>query len=117
MKGINAKTFLELGQKMNPEDWSEVTKEVGTDPIKGSLIKDRRKVYYAVHQTEIVKCHLIAKKDRDGRGAYAANSKRDKRRFQVAYEDYNVARDKAIEYGRRYEPDFVWRKSQTNKNV
>lgn len=85
--------------------------------MKGSLIKDQRKVYYAVHQTEIVKCHLIAKKDRDGRGAFAANSKRDKRRFQVAYEDYNVARDKAIEYGRRYEPDFVWIKRQTNKNL
>lgn len=70
-------------------------------------IKNFRKIYYAVHCGEIVPCHLIAKKDRDERGAYAANSKRDKRRFQVAYEDINIARDNAIEYKRRFEPDCV----------
>lgn len=92
---------------MSPEDWSEITAIVGDNPIKGSLVKDKRKTYYAVHHTEIVKCHLIAKKDRDGRGAYAANSKRDKRRFQVAYETIEEARDRAIAYGRRYEPDCI----------
>lgn len=106
-KYIDAENFRELGHKMSSEDWSEITEIVGDNTIKGSLIKDRRKRYYAVHHGEIVPCHLIAKKDRDGRGAYAANSKRDKRRFQVAYEDIKVARDKAIEYKRRTEPDCV----------
>ena len=44
-----------------------------------------RQVFYAVHDYEVIPCHLIAKKDRDGRGKYAANSKRDKRRFQAAF--------------------------------
>ncbi len=44
-----------------------------------------RQVFWAVHNYEVIPCHLIAKKDRDGRGKYAANSKRDKRRFQTAY--------------------------------
>lgn len=46
-----------------------------------------RQVFYAVHDYEVIPCHLIAKKDRDNRGKYAANSKRDKRRFHVAYTD------------------------------
>lgn len=65
-----------------------------------------RQVFYAVHNGQIVPCHLIAKKDRDGRGKYAANSKRDKRRFQVAYANPEIARDVAIQYQKRYEPDF-----------
>ena len=64
-----------------------------------------RQVFWAVHNYEVIPCHIVTKKDRDGRGKYAANSKRDKRRFQVAYEDIKVARDKAIEYKKRFEPD------------
>lgn len=46
-----------------------------------------RQVFWAVSGYEIVQCHLIAKKDRDERGKYAANSRRDKRRFKTAYAD------------------------------
>ena len=46
-----------------------------------------RQVFWAVHDYEVIPCHIIAKKDRDGRGKYAANSKRDKRRFQTAFAD------------------------------
>lgn len=59
-----------------------------------------RKVFYAVHDYEIIPCHLVAKKDRDHRGKYAANSKRDKRRFQVAYENRADAVDKVAKYER-----------------
>ena len=54
--------------------------------------------YYAAHNYEIIPCHLIAQKDRDDRGKYAANSKRDKRRFQVAYATIEEAREKVAEY-------------------
>lgn len=43
------------------------------------------KIYYATHNYEIIPCHLIARKDRDARGKYAANSKRDNRRFNTAF--------------------------------
>lgn len=46
-----------------------------------------RQVFYAVHGVEVIPCHLVSRKDRDGRGKYAANSKKDKRRFQTAYAD------------------------------
>ena len=57
-----------------------------------------KKTYYAVHDYEIIPCHLIAKKDRDGRGRYAANSKRDKQRFQTAYDNLQDARDAVVRY-------------------
>lgn len=59
-----------------------------------------RKVFYAVHDYEIIPCHLVAKKDRDGRGKYAANSKRDKRRFQTAYENRDDAVEQVVKYER-----------------
>lgn len=59
-----------------------------------------RRVFYAVHNYEIIPCHLIAKKDRDGRGKFAANSKRDKRRFQTAYTNLEDARDEVAKYER-----------------
>ena len=59
-----------------------------------------RRVFYAVHDYEIIPCHLIAKKDRDGRGKFAANSKRDKRRFQTAYTNLEDARDEVAKYER-----------------
>ena len=69
--------------------------------------KKSRKTYYAVSHGHVVKCHLINKADRDGRGKYAANSKRDKRRFQEAYEDEAVARDKAISWNDKHRrPDY-----------
>ena len=58
-----------------------------------------RKIFYAVHDYEVIPCHLVAKKDRDHRGKYAANSKRDKRRFQTAYE----SKDEAMEQTAKYE--------------
>lgn len=54
--------------------------------------------YYAAHNYEIIPCHLVAPKDRDSRGKYAANSKRDNRRFQVAYATIEEAREKVAEY-------------------
>ena len=54
------------------------------------------KTFYAVHNYEIIPCHIIARKDRDGRGKYAANSKRDKRRFHTAYESIEQARDEVV---------------------
>ena len=57
-----------------------------------------RQVFYAVHDYEVIPCHLIAKKDRDFRGKYAANSKRDKRRFHVAYADPEEAHKRVAEY-------------------
>lgn len=59
-----------------------------------------RKVFYAVHDYEIIPCHIIARKDRDHRGKYGANSKRDKRRFHIAYESYEEAREQVIKYER-----------------
>lgn len=67
-----------------------------------------RKVFYAVHRNEVVPCHLIAKKDRDGRGKYAANSKRDKRRFQTAYESKDDAMEQTAKYERYMkDPDII----------
>jgi hypothetical protein len=60
-----------------------------------------RQVFYAAHNYEVIPCHLIAPKDRDGRGKYAANSKRDKRRFQVAYADREEAEREVIEYANK----------------
>ena len=57
-----------------------------------------RQVFWAVHKYEVIPCHLIAKKDRDGRGKYAANSRRDKRRFQIAYSDPEEAHRHVAEY-------------------
>jgi hypothetical protein len=58
----------------------------------------RRRTYYAVYRNEVIPCHLIAKKDRDWRGAFAANSKRDKRRFLIAYDTIEEAIQKVAEY-------------------
>lgn len=57
-----------------------------------------RQLFYAVHRNEIIPCHLVAPKGRDGRGKYAANSKRDKRRFQTAYADRREAEKLVVEY-------------------
>ena len=57
-----------------------------------------RQVFWAVHDYEVIPCHLIAKKDRDGHGKYAANSKRDKRRFQTAYSNPEDARKAVAQY-------------------
>lgn len=57
-----------------------------------------RQVFWAVNKNEVIPCHLIAKKDRDGRGKYAANSKRDKRRFQAAFADPEEAHKAAAQY-------------------
>lgn len=57
-----------------------------------------RQVFWAVHNHEVIPCHIIAKKDRDGRGKYAANSKRDKRRFQTAYANPDDAHKVASQY-------------------
>lgn len=57
-----------------------------------------RQTFYAVHDYGIIPCHLIAKKDRyDGR-KYAANSKRDKRRFQNAYSNREDAENAVAQY-------------------
>lgn len=60
-----------------------------------------KKIFYAVNGYTITPCHLVAPKDRDSRGKYAANSKRDKRRFQTAYETKEEAEAKVIEYEER----------------
>lgn len=57
-----------------------------------------RQVFWAVHRNEVIPCHIIAKKDRDGRGKYAANSKRDKRRFQTAYANCDDAYKAVVQY-------------------
>lgn len=57
-----------------------------------------RKMFWAVHNYEVIPCHLIAKKDRDGRGKYAANSKRDKRRFQTAFTNPDDAYNAVVQY-------------------
>lgn len=57
-----------------------------------------RQIFYAVHDYEIIPCHLIAKKDRcDGR-KYAANSKRDNRRFQNAFSSREYAEKVVTRY-------------------
>lgn len=69
-----------------------------------------RQIFYATHGYEIIPCHVIAKKDRiDGR-QYAANSKRDKRRFQTAYATIEEAREKVVEYENkmRSESEAIW---------
>lgn len=57
-----------------------------------------RQVFWAVHKHEVIPCHIIAKKDRDDRGRYAANSKRDKRRFQNAYLSREDAENAVAQY-------------------
>ena len=57
-----------------------------------------RQVFWAVQNCEVIPCHLIAKKDRDGRGKYAANSRRDKRRFQTAYANPDDAHKAVAQY-------------------
>lgn len=65
-----------------------------------------RQVFYAVHNGQVVPCHLIAPKDRDSRGKYAANSRRDKRRFQTAYADPAKAQEEAARLqAYRQQPD------------
>lgn len=56
------------------------------------------RIYYATHNYEIIPCHLIARKDRDARGKYAANSKRDNRRFHTAFTNRKEAQKQVIEY-------------------
>lgn len=56
-----------------------------------------KKTFYAVHGIEVVPCHLVAKKDRTNGQKYAANSKRDKRRFQSAYAEAEDAHREAKE--------------------
>ena len=57
-----------------------------------------RQVFWAVQGCEVIPCHLIAKKDRyDGR-KYAANSKRDKRRFHQAYANPDDAHNEVAKY-------------------
>ena len=57
-----------------------------------------RQVFWAVHDYEVIPCHIIAKKDRDSRGKFAANSKRDKRRFQNAYSSREDAENAVAQY-------------------
>lgn len=57
-----------------------------------------RQVFWAANKCEVIPCHLIAKKDRDSRGKYAANSRRDKRRFTIAYSSREEAEQKVAEY-------------------
>lgn len=57
-----------------------------------------RQVFWAVHNYEVIPCHLIAKKDMDSRGKFAANSKRDKRRFQTAYTNPEDAHNEVAKY-------------------
>lgn len=57
-----------------------------------------KKTYYAVQGYEIIRCHVIAHKDQDERGPYAANSKRDKRRFREAFTSLKEAQEKVAEY-------------------
>lgn len=57
-----------------------------------------KQVFWAVHDYEVIPCHLIAKKDKDSRGKYAANSKRDKRRFQNAYSSRKDAENAVAEH-------------------
>ena len=65
-----------------------------------------RKTFYAVHGGHVVPCHLVARQDRDERGPYAADSKRDKRRFQTAYGSLAEARDEAARIQQyRSQPD------------
>lgn len=53
-------------------------------------------IFFAVHRYEIIPCHLIARKDRTDGLRYAANSKRDNRRFRTAFSDYAQA-SRAVE--------------------
>jgi len=57
-----------------------------------------RQVFWAIHDYEVIPCHIVAKKDRDSRGKYAANSKRDKRRFQTAYTNLDDALKAVAQY-------------------
>lgn len=65
-----------------------------------------KKIFYAVSGYDITPCHLVAPKDRDGRGKYAANSKRDKRRFHVAYSTKEEAEAKVVEYEMRLKTNY-----------
>ena len=56
-----------------------------------------RKTFYTVQKIEIIRCHLIAAKDRTGNHRFAADSKRDKRRFSEAYANREEAKKKVIE--------------------
>ena len=69
-----------------------------------------RQTFYAVHHYEIIPCHIIARKDRTDGRKYAANSKRDKRRFQFAYATIEEARDRAVEYSDKMhsESEAIW---------
>ena len=57
-----------------------------------------RQVFWVVHNDEVIPCHLIAKKDRDGRGKFAVNSKRNKRRFQTAYANPEDVHNEVAKY-------------------
>lgn len=59
---------------------------------------NNKKTFYATQGYEIIPCHIVSKKYRDDRGIYAANSRRDRRRFLVAYETIDEARKKVVEY-------------------
>ena len=64
------------------------------------------KTFFAVHCFEVIPCHLVAPKDRDASGKYAANSKRDNRRFATAYETKEEAMAKVIEYENKLATNF-----------
>lgn len=57
-----------------------------------------RKTFRAVYRSEIVPCHRVAGRDRDGRGPFAADSGRDPRRFHTAFRTREEALRKATEY-------------------
>lgn len=54
------------------------------------------KTYYAVQGIEVVPCHIIAKKDRTDGRKFAADSRRDSRRFAFAYPDREAAEQEAL---------------------
>ena len=60
-----------------------------------------RKTFYAVHRYEIVPCHLIARKDRRDGLRYAADSRRDSRRFSSAFGTKEEAAEAVAAYERK----------------
>lgn len=66
--------------------------------IGHTRVKTIKATFYAVHHYEIIRCHLTGKRTKEGKPIYAANSKRDKRKFLEAYLDIEEARKKAVEY-------------------
>lgn len=54
------------------------------------------KTYYAVQGIEIIPCHVIAKKDRTDGRKFAADSRRDFRRFASAFPDRGEAEQEVL---------------------